>query len=133
AFIERAKRVRKWMGGGMRQSGYLAACGLVALDETLGIVSEDNARCRRLGGSVLGIPGLQIAQPNIDTNILFVEIDHPELDAPMIEAALHEHHVLALSLGNRLLRFVTHRGVTDADVERAAAALQEILTYEPQN
>ena len=132
AFIERSKRIRKWLGGGMRQAGYLAACGLVALDETLGIVSEDNARCRRLGGAVLGIPGLQIAQPNIDTNILFVEVDHSDLDAPMIEVALQDHQVLALSLGERLLRFVTHRGVTDSDVDRAATALQEILTFEPQ-
>jgi threonine aldolase len=131
AFIERAKRVRKWLGGGMRQAGYLAACGLVALDEVVPRLSDDNARCRKLGGAILGLPGLQIAQPNIDTNILFVEISHPGLDGPMMEAALTDHGVLALAVGERMLRFVTHRMVTDPDVDRAAQALQEIVTATP--
>lgn len=127
-FIERARRVRKWMGGGMRQSGYMAACGLVALDEVVDIIQDDNARCRKLGGAILGIPGLQLAQQTIDTNILFVEITNPDLDAPMVEAALRDHDVLALALGDRLLRFVTHRGVTDNDINRAANGLMEVLS-----
>ncbi|RMH02528.1 MAG: aminotransferase class I/II-fold pyridoxal phosphate-dependent enzyme [Planctomycetota bacterium] len=127
AFIERAKRIRKWLGGGMRQAGYLAACALVALDEVLPLLSEDNARCRRLGGAVLAIPGLQIAQPNIDTNILFLEVTEPDLDAPMVEAALRDRGVLALAVGPRILRFVTHRLVDDADVDRAVQALSEIF------
>ncbi len=133
AFIERAKRVRKWLGGGMRQAGYLAACGLTALDEVLPLLSDDNARCRKLGGAILGLPGLQIAQPNIDTNILFVEITHPGLDAPMVEAALTDHGVLALAVADRMLRFVTHRLVSDPDVDHAAQALQEIVTATPRD
>ncbi len=128
AFIERAKRVRKWLGGGMRQSGYLAACGLVALEEVLPLLSDDNARCRRLGAVILGLPGLEIAQRTVDTNILFVQVTHRQLDAPMVVAALAEHRVLALAIGERLIRFVTHREITDADVERAAQALQQVVS-----
>ncbi len=127
AMIERARRVRKWLGGGMRQSGYLAACGLVALEETWDRVGEDNARARRLGGAVLGIPGLSLAQETIDTNILLIEVDHPDLDAPMIEAALQDRQILALALGERLLRFVTHRQIRDSDLDRASVALQETM------
>lgn len=127
AFMERARRVRKWMGGGMRQAGYLAACGLIALEETAPLLTEDNARCRRLGGVTLAMDGVRMAQATIDTNILFLEITHPSLDAPMVEAALADHGVLALALGERLLRFVTHRHITDADVDRAAKALQTVL------
>jgi len=133
SFIERARRVRKWLGGGMRQAGYMAACGLVALDEVVDILQDDNARCRKLGGSILGIEGLQLAQPTIDTNILFVEITKQDLDAPMVESALRDHDVLALALGDRLLRFVTHRGVTDHDVDRAATALQKVLSPQLSN
>ena len=129
-FIERAKRVRKWMGGAMRQSGYLAACGLVALEDALPLLAADNARCRRLGGVVLGLQGVRLAQDTIDTNILFLEVTHPDLDAPMLESALADEGVLALALGERLLRFVTHRMVGDADVDRAAAALQKILSHD---
>lgn len=127
AFIERAKRVRKWMGGAMRQSGYLAACGLVALEETVPFLSQDNARCRRLGGQVLGMDGVRLAQDTIDTNILFLEVTNPDLDAPMVEAALRDEGVLALALGERLLRFVTHRHIGDAEIEQAAGALARIV------
>lgn len=127
AFIERAKHVRKWLGGGMRQAGYLAACGLVALDEVIPHLADDNARCRRLGGVMLLLPGLEIDQRTIDTNILFVKVTHPTLDAPAVEAALADHGVLVLALGERRLRFVTHREVTDADVDRVAGALQAVI------
>ena len=127
SFIERARRVRKWLGGGMRQAGYLAACGLVALEETLPLLTEDNARCRRLGGSILGLEGVRMAQTTIDTNILFLEVIQDQLDAPMLEAALADEGVLTLALGDRLLRFVTHRHITDADVDHAVAALQKVL------
>lgn len=126
SFIERARRVRKWMGGAMRQSGYLAACGLVALEETLPLLAQDNARCRRLGGLVLGMEGLRLAQETIDTNILFLEIVRADLDAPLVEARLRDEGVLALALGDRLLRFVTHRHIADADIDHAGAALARI-------
>lgn len=127
-FIERARRVRKWMGGGMRQAGHLAACGLVALDETLPLLADDNSRCRRLGGVVLGLDGVRLAQETIDTNILFLEVTAPGLDAPQIVAALADNGVHTLALGERLLRFVTHRHITDEHVDRAAKALQEVLS-----
>ncbi|MDP6963519.1 MAG: GntG family PLP-dependent aldolase [Planctomycetota bacterium] len=127
AFIERARRIRKWMGGSMHQAGVLAACGLVALDEMPQRLAVDNSLCRQLGGLVLGLQGARMAQENIDTNILFLEITQPNLDAPMVEAALADHGVLALALGDRLLRFVTHRHLSSSDVERAGVALNEIL------
>lgn len=128
AFIERARHVRKWMGGGMRQAGYLAACGIVALDEVLPLISEDNARCRRLSLAALALEGIKMAQETVDTNILFLEVTDRRLDAPMVESELEEHGVKALALGPRLLRFVTHSGITDADVDHAVMALQTILS-----
>ncbi|HBF23156.1 MAG TPA: threonine aldolase [Planctomycetes bacterium] len=127
AFIERARRARKWLGGGMRQVGYLAACGLVALDETVPEIGEDNARCRRLGSVTLGLEGIRLAQETVDTNILFLEVTAREWDAPMMVSALEDKGVLALAMGDRLLRFVTHRHIQDGDVDRAVAALQSIL------
>lgn len=127
AFIERARRVRKWMGGSLHQAGVVAACGLVALDEMPARLATDNALCRQLGGMVLGLQGARMAQETIDTNILFLEITQPNLDAPMVVAALADHGVLALALGDRLLRFVTHRHLSHSDVERAGSALNQIL------
>ena len=101
---------------------------LVALDEVLPLLSEDNARCRRLGGTILGLEGLEIAQGTIDTNVLFINVTHKRLDAPMIQAAMEEEGTLILALRERLLRMVTHRQVTDADVDRAAQSLQRVMT-----
>jgi threonine aldolase len=128
AFIERARRVRKWMGGGMRQSGFLAAPALVALEETMPLLADDNSRCRRLGGVVLGLDGVRLAQDTIDTNILFLEVTADGLDAPTLVAALADRGIHTLALGERLLRFVTHRHITDDHVEQAAKALQEALS-----
>ncbi|MFT7517169.1 MAG: threonine aldolase [Myxococcota bacterium] len=132
AFIERARRVRKWMGGGLHQAGIVAACGIVALDEMPARIATDNALCRQLGGLVLGLQGARMAQETIDTNILFLEITQPDLDAPMVEAALADHGVLALALGDRLLRFVTHRHLSTSDVDRAGSALNQILNAASQ-
>lgn len=126
-FVERARRIRKWMGGGLHQAGVIAACGLVALDELPERLAVDNALCRHLGGFVLGLNGARMAQENIDTNVLFLEVTHPSLDAPMVEAALSDRGVRALALGDRLLRFVTHRHLTESDVNNAGEALHQIL------
>lgn len=127
AFIERARRVRKWLGGGMRQAGYLAAPAFVALDEVLPRLSEDNARARELAAGIIALPGVQIAQETVDTNLLFVDVMSRSIDAPGLAAALADHGVLALPLGERRIRFVTHQDVADADVDRAVRAMQEVL------
>ena len=75
----------------------------------------------------MGLEGVKLAQATIDTNILFLEVNHPHLDAPMIEAALSDYGILAIAMGDRLLRFVTHCGIVDADIDHAAQALQNIL------
>ena len=88
AFIERARRVRKWMGGSLHQAGILAACGLVALDEMPQRLALDNALCRQLGGMVLGLQGARMAQETIDTNILFLEITQRFLQSQKSYTAL---------------------------------------------
>lgn len=125
ASLEPARRIRKLLGGGMRQVGVLAAACIVALETGLPQLVEDHTRARRLGERLLGLPGATIDLATNRTNILMVHFDAPI--AGRVEAQLSEHGVLALALKPRLLRFVTHRDVGDSDVDRAASAMRAIL------
>lgn len=117
-FITRALRIRKMAGGGMRQSGMLAAAGTYALDHHVDRLVQDHVLARRLAEGLRSIDGLQLEMPQ--TNIVFVDI----VGAARARAAefvpyLQQHGVLASGLYR--LRFVTHLDVDGAGVDRAAA------------
>ncbi|MGH7162499.1 MAG: threonine aldolase family protein [Planctomycetota bacterium] len=110
--IREARRLRKLLGGGMRQVGVLAAPALVALDEGFGHLAEDHRRAKRLA------QGVGLDPSRVETNIVIVDAE----DAPAREARLRDAGVLAVAIGPAQLRFVTHRDVADADVDRAVRA-----------
>jgi threonine aldolase len=118
--IERARRVRKQFGGGMRQIGHLAAAGLVAVDAMVARLAEDHEKARRLGALAAEVPGARVVDP--ETNILFVYFDRPVAEA--LGARLQAAGVLASVMGTSALRFVTHHDVSMADCEAAGRALQ---------
>jgi threonine aldolase len=120
--IGRARRIRKALGGGMRQVGILAAAADFALDHLVERLAEDHARARRLAQAFAALPGCKVDAATVETNVLFVE--RPQGDAPALERRLLEQDVLALALAPDRLRFVTHRDVADRDVERALAAME---------
>jgi len=119
--VAKARRIRKALGGGMRQTGVLAAAGLVALDDfEAGILGLDHARAQRLAHSIQAIPGFRLYTP-VDTNILFVCSD--EDDAAK---RLREKGVLATQWEPRLLRLVVHRDLQDADIDHVIQAFQQL-------
>lgn len=113
-FIERARRVRKMLGGGMRQTGILAAAGIYALEHHVERLAEDHARARRLAEGLRAL-GLRVDPP--ETNMVYVEID----DAPGASARLEAEGVRCFATAPRRLRLVLHLDVDDAGVERAIA------------
>ena len=104
---------RKRMGGGMRQSGILAAAGLHALDHHLDRLAEDHAHARLLAEAGGTDPA------SVDTNIVVL----PRPDAPAFVAAARDRGVLVSAVGPRAVRLVTHLGVSRADADQAAAVL----------
>ena len=121
-FIARARRVRKALGGGLRQAGLLAAAALYALDHHVERLAEDHALARRLADGLASIPGITVTAP--DTNIVFAEVAGGRAEALL--AHLKQHGVLATGLIG--LRFVTHLDVDAAGVDRAIAATREFMT-----
>jgi threonine aldolase len=123
ARVEEARRVRKQLGGGMRQVGVLAAAGLVALETMVPRLAEDHAHARLLADALGRCRGARPARAQ--TNIAVAELDTPR--AEEVVGRLRERGVLASALGTATLRLVTHRDVSRAQCERAAEVLVEVL------
>jgi threonine aldolase len=121
AFVERAHRVRKLMGGGMRQAGIVAAPGLLAL-EGRDRLAEDHERARRLAAGLDAIDGLTAPEP--ETNIVVAGTDDP---AEEVVAACEREGVGCVPFGDYRVRFCTHRDVDDGDVREALAAVERAV------
>lgn len=123
-FVARAHRIRKMAGGGMRQSGMLAAAGTYALDHHVDRLSEDHALARRLAEGLADLPGLQVETPH--TNILFVDLEGParERSAELLQF-LQERGILATGLYR--LRFVTHLDVDAVGIDLVIKAITEFF------
>ncbi len=122
--IEAARRVRKQLGGGMRQVGILAAAGLVALETMIPRLADDHANARLLGEALAGCPGVRVAP--VQTNIVVGSLDERR-SAPEAVGALSPHGVLASAMDERTLRFVTHHDAPREACERAAGTLARVL------
>lgn len=120
--IARARRVRKALGGGMRQAGLLAAAALYALDNHVERLADDHALAKRLADGLATIAGITVTAP--DTNIVFAEVAGGRAEALL--AHLKQRGVLATGLIG--LRFVTHLDVDAAGVDRALAAVGEFMS-----
>jgi threonine aldolase len=121
--IQEARRVRKQLGGGMRQAGILAAAGLVALEAMIPRLAEDHAHARLLGEALGARPGVRVAP--VRTNIVVATLEGRT--APDVVAALSARGVAATAMDVVTLRLVTHRDVSRADCEQAAGALAAVL------
>jgi threonine aldolase len=125
-FIEYSRRIRKALGGGMRQVGVLAAAGIVALTEMVDRLKEDHQRAKRLAAEIAGLPGVEVDPGTIETNIIIFNFSHPRMSVSEFLTELRNRGVLALALTEGI-RFVTHKDVDDQDVDRAVAAFRQIL------
>jgi threonine aldolase len=125
-FIERARSVRKMLGGGMRQAGILAAAGLIALEEMPQRLHEDHANARLLAEGVASLPQVDIDLATVQTNIVIFKVRGVSDVAPVL-AKLKKRGVLAGSAAADQIRFVTHLDVDRAACEAALAITGEVV------
>ncbi len=127
-FIHRARRMRKLVGGGMRQAGIIAAAGIVALEEMIDRLVEDHENAKRLAEGISKIPGLLIDVDRVKTNILYFDIA-PETPIQPLEflKKLNEKGVKILKVGGSRFRAVTHYGIEREDIETALFAINEVI------
>ncbi len=124
-FIEEAWRVRKMMGGGMRQIGVLAAAGLVALEQMPSRLVEDHANARRLAEGLAEIPGFRIDLSTVETNIVIANLEKTTSQALL--ASLEQEGIRAVPTGSHQIRFVTHREILREHVDAALRIVRRIV------
>ncbi len=128
-FIGRARRVRKMLGGGMRQAGVLAAAGIIAIEKMALRLGEDHANARRLAEGLAQIDGIRLDLGQVQTNMVFFALsDGVPFDARQLCAALEQAHAIKLDItGERSFRAVTHYWITPERVDTVLDALREVL------
>jgi threonine aldolase len=126
AFVKTVRRIRKMLGGGMRQAGVLAAAGLVALADMADRITEDHENACLLADGLAQIPGYTVDAVDPRTNMVFFKLTGPGLRMPTFTQAARDKGVLLGGLAPDQVRLATHSGVTKSDVDAALAALHTI-------
>jgi threonine aldolase len=126
-FIHQARRLRKQLGGGMRQAGILAAAGLIALDEMVDRLAEDHRRAAALADELARIPGVCLYLGRPATNMVYLSID-PEIGLTASDAAalLEKKGVRVMVAGRYRFRLVTHAWIDDQDIDVVVKAFQTL-------
>jgi threonine aldolase len=130
--VQRAKRVRKMLGGGMRQAGILAAAGIVALERMVDRLADDHANARTLAEGIAKLPGLRVDLASVQTNIVIFHIDRPQGPEGSVRATQElvagcaARKVKVHAIAPTSIRCVTHKDVDADDITRTLDALREI-------
>jgi threonine aldolase len=122
-FIGQARRRRKYLGGGMRQAGVIAAAGIVALETMVDRLAEDHRHARVLAQRLAALPGVRVELEAVQTNMVMVDV----ADAPAVAQRLAERDVRVSLISPTRLRLVTHRHIGGPEVEQAVAAFEHVM------
>jgi threonine aldolase len=125
AFVHEARRMRKILGGGMRQAGVIAAPGIIALTEMVDRLADDHRNARVLARGVAALAGVALDPPEVDTNIVVFRMPAVAA-AEAFAAALEAEGVLVSDFGGGRLRVVTHDGITEADCRKAVEVMTRV-------
>jgi threonine aldolase len=126
-FIMRARKYRKMLGGGMRQSGVIAAPGIVALDTMVDRLAEDHVHARRLGETLDALPGVSVDLTRLRTNIVVADVSKTGRSPTSIVEGLLKRGVKIAPTGPTTIRLVTHRNVSSEQIDGAVLAMQAEL------
>jgi len=122
-FIEKARKVRKVLGGGMRQAGIIAASGIIALEKMIDRLEEDHVNAKRLAEGIAKVDGIVVDLERVQTNMVVLDISGLGVSDERFLSRLGENGVLASTIGKNKVRMVTHRGIEKEHVEKAIVAV----------
>ena len=127
-FIGRARRVRKMLGGGMRQAGIIAAAGIVALERMVERLAEDHGNARRLAEGLAKLPGLAVDLSSVQTNIVILRVERGPAATEALVKGCAARKVKVHAMGPAAIRCVTHKDVDGDDIARALEAFRELTS-----
>ncbi len=123
SFIKEARFARKYLGGGMRQVGIIAAAGIVALEKMTDRLIDDHQRTKRLAEGIAALKNIHVNPDEAETNMIMIELKTMDSDTFLRELAARK--VLALPFNSETVRLVTHKDIDDNDINRAISAIRE--------
>lgn len=126
-FIEKARRFRKMLGGGMRQAGIIAAPGIIALEKMVNRLEEDHENAKFLAEGLSRLPGIKIDLQTVQTNIVVFNVEKLGITSSKFVEMLNNRGVKAVEFGSSLVRMVTHRGISSRDVKYALSAVKDLV------
>jgi threonine aldolase len=126
-FVERARKNRKVLGGGMRQAGIIAAAGIVALETMIDRLADDHRNARFLAEGCAKIDGLLVDLARVRTNMVVLDIGGLGVEDALFTSALKEKGVLSGAISKGKVRLVTHRGIDNEHVEQALNAVKDVV------
>ena len=119
SFIKRARKIRKMLGGGMRQAGIIAAAGIVALDKMIDRLSDDHTNARYIAEKLAQIKGIEIDLNTVQTNMIYCNITKLKVSVNDFVALLKKRGILVSPVTPNKIRLVTNRHVSEKDARRA--------------
>jgi len=125
AFVDRARRYRKMLGGGMRQAGIIAAAGIIAIEKMVDRLRDDHVNAKTLATGLSEIPGITVDMARLQTNIVVYDVAGLGVDGKGWVAELGKHGVKAGAQEFGRVRMVTHRGIEKEDIEYALTAAEK--------
>ena len=125
-FISKARKIRKVLGGGMRQAGIIAAPGIIALETMVDRLKDDHNNAKHLAKQISTIPGISIDQNLVQTNIVMFSITNLGITDEKFISKLEKENILALTLGKNKVRMVTHRGIKKEHIEKTVNIIANI-------
>jgi threonine aldolase len=126
-FIAKARRIRKGLGGGMRQAGVIAAAGIVALETMTDRLIDDHANAKLLAQGLSAIKGVHLDLESVQTNMIYFSLEDTCIPDEHLLAQAAANGVKFLSLAPRQFRLVTHAGITRKEVNTAVEIIAEVL------
>jgi len=125
-FVDRARRYRKMLGGGMRQAGVIAAAGIIAIEEMVDRLKDDHANARLLAQGLAKIEGISLDQSRVQTNIVIYDVRDLGVTAEEWVARLQEFGIKAGAVEGTRVRMVTHRGIEKDDIDFTLSTAQKV-------
>ena len=125
-FISRARKWRKMVGGGMRQSGHLAAAGIIALNDLVDELKKDHFNAQVLAKGLARLNGIALDPELVKTNIIFFNLKHPTLNPDTFLEKLETQGIKMLAIESGVFRAVLHREISESQIERVICVSEEI-------
>lgn len=128
-FIEKAHRIRKQLGGGMRQAGVIAAAGIVALDEMVDRLADDHEKAEALAEGLQSVSGIRLDKGSPNTNMVYVKVDQAlGINAKRCQESLRKQGILVGVTGPYHFRLVCHYWIRDVDIPIVINAFKQALS-----